>query len=64
MGIENYDWYLKNVHLIPYTWEDMIRVMRRELARSHSSLTAGGTTESGTSRADPDLLPPRSMIVS
>jgi len=38
VGIENYDWYLKNVHLVPYTWEDEIRVMRRELARSHSAL--------------------------
>jgi hypothetical protein len=38
VGVEDYDWYLKNVHLIPYTWEDEIRVMRRELARSHAAL--------------------------
>lgn len=38
VGIENYDWYLKHVHLVPYTWEDEMRVMRRELARSHASL--------------------------
>jgi uncharacterized protein (DUF885 family) len=38
VGVENYDWYLKKVHLVPYTWEDEIRVMRRELARSHAAL--------------------------
>jgi hypothetical protein len=38
VGIENYNWYLKNVHLIPFTWDDLMRVMRRELARSHSAL--------------------------
>ena len=38
VGIENYNWYLRNVHLVPYTWEDELRVMRRELARSHSAL--------------------------
>ena len=38
VGVEDYDWYLKNVHLVPYTWEDEIRVMRRELARSHAAL--------------------------
>ena len=38
VGVENYNWYLKNVHLVPYTWEDEMRVMRRELARSHSAL--------------------------
>jgi hypothetical protein len=38
VGVENYDWYLKNVHLIPYTWEEEVDVMRRELARSLSAL--------------------------
>jgi hypothetical protein len=38
VGIENYNWYLKNVHLVPYEWDDVMRVMRRELARSHASL--------------------------
>jgi hypothetical protein len=38
VGIENYNWYLKNVHLLPYTWADLMAIHRRELARSHASL--------------------------
>jgi len=38
IGIENYDWYLRHVHLIPYTWQEIMTVMQRELARSHASL--------------------------
>jgi len=38
VGIEDYNWYLKNVHLVPYTWADLIGIHRRELARSHSAL--------------------------
>ncbi len=38
IGIDNYNWYLKNVHLVPYTWADLLGIHRRELARSHASL--------------------------
>ncbi len=38
IGVENYDWYLKYVHLVPYTWADMMTVQKRELARSYASL--------------------------
>jgi uncharacterized protein (DUF885 family) len=38
VGKENYNWYLKNVYLLPYTWEDEVTIMRRELARAHASL--------------------------
>jgi len=38
VGVENYDWYAKNVHLLPYTWEDLVGIARRELARSHAAL--------------------------
>jgi uncharacterized protein (DUF885 family) len=38
VGVENYDWYLKNVQLVPYTWRDEVTVMERELARSHALL--------------------------
>jgi hypothetical protein len=38
VGVENYNWYLKNVHLVPYTWAEEVSVMRRELARAHSAL--------------------------
>ena len=38
VGIENYDWYLKNVQLVPYTWQDEVTLMERELARAHAFL--------------------------
>jgi hypothetical protein len=38
VGIENYNWYLKNVHLVPYTWAELMAIHRRELARSHAAL--------------------------
>jgi hypothetical protein len=38
IGVDNYDWYLKNVQLAPYTWRDEVTVMERELARAHALL--------------------------
>lgn len=38
VGKENYTWYLQNVHLVPMTWEDEVRLLERELARAWSSL--------------------------
>ncbi len=38
VGKENYTWYAKNVHLVPYTWEEQVTIMRRELARAHAAL--------------------------
>lgn len=38
VGVENYDWYVKNVHLVPFTWADLVGIHRRELARSHGML--------------------------
>jgi hypothetical protein len=38
IGVENYNWYLKNVQLVPYTWRDEVTLMERELARSSASL--------------------------
>ena len=38
VGPEAYTWYMHNVHLSPYSWEEQLTLMRRELARSHSSL--------------------------
>jgi hypothetical protein len=38
VGVENYDWYLKNVQLAPYTWRDEVTIMERELARAHALL--------------------------
>jgi hypothetical protein len=38
VGIENYDWYLKNVQLVPFTWAEEVALMQRELARSKALL--------------------------
>ncbi len=38
IGRDNYTWYQQNVHLVPMTWEDEVRLLKRELARAWSSL--------------------------
>ncbi len=38
VGKDNYTWYMHNVHLVPFSWEEQVTLMRRELARAHSSL--------------------------
>ena len=38
VGIEAYDWYLKNVQLSPYSWSDEVAILSRELARAHAGL--------------------------
>jgi len=38
IGKENYTWYQKNVHLLPFSWEDEVRLLQRELDRAWSSL--------------------------
>lgn len=38
IGRDNYTWYQQNVHLVPMTWEDEVRLLKRELDRAWSSL--------------------------
>lgn len=38
VGMDHYDWYLRHVMLVPYTWRELVTVMERELARAYSSL--------------------------
>lgn len=38
VGKDNYTWYQQNVHLVPLTWEDEERLLKRELDRAWSSL--------------------------
>ncbi len=38
IGIANYDWYLKHVQQLPYTWQDEVTLMRRELGRARAAL--------------------------
>jgi hypothetical protein len=57
IGVTNYDWYLKNVQLAPYTWQDEVRLMERELARARSSLAL----EEQRNRELPQLVPVASV---
>ena len=56
VGIENYDWYLKNVHLVPYSWHDEVVLLERELGRAHTFLAL----EERRNQA----LPPQSVVAS
>ena len=38
IGKEQYTWYINNVHLVPLDWKDEVRLLKRELDRSWSSL--------------------------
>jgi hypothetical protein len=38
IGKANYTWHLQNVHLVPLTWDDEVRLLKRELDRAWSSL--------------------------
>jgi hypothetical protein len=56
VGIDSYDWYLRRVHLLPYTWQDELRLMERELARAVARLAL----EEHRNRELPPLEPPDS----
>ena len=53
IGRENYTWYLQNVHLVPLTWQDEVRLLKRELDRAWSSLKL----EEHRNRDLPPLVP-------
>ena len=38
IGKDDYTWYLRNVMLVPLSWEEELTILRRELARAHTSL--------------------------
>jgi Bacterial protein of unknown function (DUF885) len=38
IGREHYTWSLRNVHLVPMSWEQEVDLLKRELARAHASL--------------------------
>lgn len=47
IGKANYTWYLRNVLLVPFSWEDEVTITRRELARAHTSLRLEETRNRG-----------------
>ena len=51
MGAANYTWAMRHVHLLPWSWEQIVTLMERELARSHSSMRL----EENRNRALPEL---------
>ena len=51
VGADNYTWLMRHVHLVPWSWEEMVTLLERELARSHSSLRL----EENRNRALPEL---------
>ncbi len=38
VGIENYNWWLEHVMLLPYTWDDLVLLSRREYERAIASM--------------------------
>jgi len=53
IGIENYNWYMKNVHLVPYTWEDQLDILNRELERSFACLKLEENRNSHLAQLEP-----------
>ncbi len=56
IGKENYTWLLQNVYLVPMTWDDEVMLLKRELARAHTSLELEELRNTGL----PDLKAPAS----
>jgi hypothetical protein len=47
IGKAQYTWFLKNVLLVPMSWEEEVTVSRRELARAHAALRLEETRNAG-----------------
>jgi Bacterial protein of unknown function (DUF885) len=56
IGVDNYTWSLRNVHLVPLSWEEEVSILKRELARAHAGLRLEEHRNRG--------LPPMSVISS
>ncbi len=54
VGVENFDWYMRNVHLVPYTWREQLSILNREWERSMAALKL----EEHRNRLLPQLKPP------
>jgi hypothetical protein len=57
IGVEEFDWYMKNVHLVPYTWKEQMDILNRELERSWTALGLEELRNSGL----PPLEPPTTL---
>ncbi|MGB7295323.1 MAG: DUF885 family protein [Candidatus Aminicenantales bacterium] len=54
VGTENFDWYMQNVHLVPYNWKEQVAILEREWERSIAALKL----EEHRNRRLPKLSPP------
>jgi hypothetical protein len=54
IGKEACTWNLRNVHLVPMTWDDEVMLLKRELARAHAALRL----EEQRNRGLPELKAP------
>jgi hypothetical protein len=52
IGKDNYTWYQRNVHYVPFTWEQEVTLLKRELDRAWSSLAL----EEHNNRNEPPLV--------
>jgi hypothetical protein len=57
VGVENFDWYMRNVHLVPYTWKEQRQILEREWQRSLAALKL----EETRNRNLPKLAPPATL---
>ncbi len=55
IGIADYNWYLKNVHLLPYTWDELLTISKREYERAVASMKL----EEHRNRKRPQIKPAR-----
>lgn len=52
IGKDNYTWYQRNVHYVPFTWEQEVTILKRELDRAWASLAL----EEHRNRNEPPLV--------
>jgi len=57
VGVENFDWYMRNVHLVPYTWKEQRQIIEREWQRSMAAIKL----EENRNRSLPKLAPPATL---
>jgi hypothetical protein len=57
VGEDNWNWFMKNVYLFPYTWEEAHAIVQRELERSEAFMRL----EEHHNREVPELLPAASL---
>lgn len=57
IGVDNFNWYMKHVHLVPFTWQEQVDICRRELERSWAALKM----EEKRNRQLPPLKPTQSV---